>query len=499
MLQTALDWMVQTKPGSTEIWIGSDLQESNWDSKSDRWAGLAAGFSALPQRVRTRLLALNNEPPLNHSIAVVDAARRQTGSRTELELVMDIERSSGSAATLPLTINLDGVATQVELRMDGPTLRYRHKVSVDNKPLGGWGYVELPADANLRDNRSYFVYAGPATMRAAVVATDPLVARLLQVATAPDPKNTNHVCEILGANAFDTANLENYSMILWQAPLPQGATASRLRAFAESGGVLVFFPPGDAGQFGDLGWGEVQNATPEKPFRVTRWEERDGPLAKTEEGLSLPIAELSIARRQAISGAAAALASFDDGAAFLARQAIGKGQILFCATQPSRDWSQLDEGVVLVPMLQRLLDMGGRRFAAPVSVECGEWEPDENDRWTSVDSSEPKNILFQSGVYRAGGKLVAVNRPARENDREMVDPAKAKTLLGSVPIYLFDEKQSGSARVQAELWRLFLIVMALCLVIEGILILPEKLDRKIEITPPAPEVPTERRPAEVAV
>jgi hypothetical protein len=192
------------------------------------------------------------------------------------------------------------------------------------------------------------------------------------------------------------------------------------------------------------------------------------------------MAELEVVRRQVIAGGGTPLASFEDGTAFITRHTAGKGQVLFCATQPVKDWSDLDEGIVLVPMLQRLLDFAGRRFAAPVSVECGEWEPDANERWTTVDSSGSKNVSTQSGVYRSGTKMVAVNRPAREDDRELVDATRAKALLGPVPIYMFDERQSGSARVQSELWRLFLIIMALCLVVEGFLILPEKMGRRRE-------------------
>jgi hypothetical protein len=501
MLQSALDWMVQTKPGSAEIWIASDLQESNWDSNSDRWSGLASGFAALPQRVRTRLLALNSEPAANHSVKVIEAVRRQTGARAELELVLDIERSSASPVTLPLTVNLDGVATQVELRMDGPTLRYRYKATLggansQGPSSGGWGFVALPSDANERDNRSYFVYSGATTLRSAVVASEPLTARLLQLATAPDPRNTNQVCEILGANATESTNFEKYAMVLWQGPLPKDAAGARLRSFVEAGGVVVFFPPGSTeatpsdaaggvkppgSEFAEYTWSDVQNAPADKPFRVTSWDERDGPFAKTEEGLSLPLADLAIIRRQTITNPGTSLATFEDGTPFLTRHTLGRGQIFFCATQPTREWSNLEEGVVLVPMLQRLVEAAARRFAAPAFVECGEWEPDENDRWTAIDSSASKNVLIESGVYRSGPKMIAVNRPVREDVPDLVDTTRAKGLLGSVPIYMFDERQSGAARVQAELWRLFLVLMALCLVVEGILILPEKMGREPRI------------------
>lgn len=492
MLQSALDWLTQTKPGSAEIWVASDLQESNWDSTSERWSGLASGLAALPQRVRLRLLALNSEPALNNSVVILDALARHGSQRSELEIVLEVARSSSSPSTLPLTINVDGSLSQVDLRFDGPTLRYRHKVPLNTRNAGGWGYVELPADSNLRDNRSYFVYRPPTALRAAVVASDPAAGKLLQLAAAPDPSNTNQICDLLETNAVESANLDNYALILWQAPLPQGAAAARLRAFTEGGGALSVFPSGEPSQFGDIGFGEVQSTAVEKPFKISRWEERDGPLASTAEGLSLPVGEVQVLRRQQIVGDATILASFEDGAPFLTRRFVGKGQVLFCATQAGKEWSDFYEGVVLVPMLQRLMESGGRRFAMAASVECGDWQPAENERWTSVDSNSAKDISTQSGVYRAGTQLIAVNRPAREDDWNVVDPSRAKALLGQVPVHLFEEKESGAARIQAELWRLFLVIMALCLIVEAILILPEKPEKVREFETPAP--PRERVP-----
>lgn len=92
--------------------------------------------------------------------------------------------------------------------------------------------------------------------------------------------------------------------------------------------MLIFFPPADAGKFETAGWGELQTAPADQPFQISKWEETDGPLAKTEEGLALPLAELVVQKRQAIIGEKTALATFGDGSAFLTRRAAGQGQIL---------------------------------------------------------------------------------------------------------------------------------------------------------------------------
>src|SRR4030095_14045841 len=103
------------------------------------------------------------------------------------------------------------------------------------------------------------------------------------------------------------------------------------------------------------GWGEVQAAEAERNYRILRWVEDEGPLAKTDEGLSLPLREVTFQRRQMIVGPKNVLAAFEDGAPFLARQTLGRGEIFFCASLPKKEWSSLSEGPVLVPMMQRLL------------------------------------------------------------------------------------------------------------------------------------------------
>lgn len=483
LLQIALDWFAQNRPGSGEIWIASDLQRANWRPESDRWPALAAGLVALPQRVRIRLLALNKEPEANASVAILEVNRRQRAGQAALEIILDLERNATGAATLPVAITVDGARSQVELKMDGQSLRYRHTVPLAGRDAEGWGFVELPADANLVDNKSFFVYGAPPVLRSAVVATDAPSRRFLQLAAAPDPKNINQICEVIAPAAVESANWGDYAMVVWQGAPPAGPVAARLQAFAEAGGMLIFFPPADAGKFETAGWGELQTAPADQPFQISKWEETDGPLAKTEEGLALPLAELVVQKRQAIIGEKTALATFGDGSAFLTRRAAGQGQILFCASLPNAEWSDLNDGAVLVPMLQRLLQDGGRRFARAGFLECGDTVTLGGERWTPVDTTAPKEIRLRAGVYRGGGRLVAVNRPAREDDREILEAAKAKALFGALPVQLFEEQRSGEGRAQSELWRLFLFGVAVFLIVEAVLILPGREERTDLKTP----------------
>jgi len=220
---------------------------------------------------------------------------------------------------------------------------------------------------------------------------------------------------------------------------------------------------------------DAQPAPADKPFKVAKWEQQEGPLAKTDEGLSLPLADLDIPRRQPITGEPTALASFADGSPLLTRRALGKGQFFFCATVPHDDWSTLGDGPVLVPMLQRLLQTGARRLNQETMVACGELSAlDRAKQWTSADGSTGKNIALNAGIYRAGERLLAVNRPSAEDDRAVLEPAAAKQLLGTLPLQLLQERTARSDALQGEIWRIFLLGMLAFLFLEAWLVLPNK-------------------------
>ena len=89
---------------------------------------------------------------------------------------------------------------------------------------------------------------------------------------------------------------------MWQGPFPNEATADKIRSFVQEGGAVVFFPPGiaDAQHFNGVAWSEVQSAEADKSFRVLRWDEDQGPLAKTDEGISLPLTQVLFQRRQPV-------------------------------------------------------------------------------------------------------------------------------------------------------------------------------------------------------
>lgn len=478
LLQLAHNWLVENRAGAAELWLASDLQHSNWLPDDERWKTVTAQLGKLPQGIRVRLLAFDDDREPNTSATLAEVFRRARPDGAELNLALDLARNApaGSApARFPLALTLNGVKSQTELDMDGAALRWRHKVDLGAAKGLGWGALELPADANARDNAAYFVFGSDSALRATVVSDQPALIRNAQLA-ALSPA-TRQPAEVLTPAAFAERTGSDATLLIWHAPLPDAAGEKRLRGFIEEGGAVLFLPPGrtDTGKFLGFGWADAQPAPADKPFKVAKWEQQEGPLAKTDEGLSLPLADLDITRRQPITGEPTALASFADGSPLLTRRALGKGQFFFCATVPHDDWSTLGDGPVLVPMLQRLLQTGARRLNQETMVAAGELSAiDRAKQWTSADGSTGKNILLNAGVYRAGERLLAVNRPSAEDDRSLLEPAAAKNLLGPLPLQLLQERTARSDALQGEIWRLFLIGMLLFLFFEAWLVLPNK-------------------------
>ena len=476
LLQTAHQWLVENRAGTAEIWIASDLQRGDWHPGDDRWQSAVTQLAALPQRVRVRLLALNQTTDANASASLAESLFKSAPT-PELHLALDLRRALANPSQMPLTLNLNGAATQQELALEGATVRWRQRIALGEAQKSGWGSAVLPADANPRDNTAFFVYGGDTAPRTLVISADADAGAVRMIRLAGISSADGKPADLIAPAELANASFANYSLIAWQGALPDSSFAQRLQSFVEEGGVVLFLPDGEASEsrFAGVGWGELQKAAAETPFRMKSWEESDGPLAKTDEGLSLPVDELAATQRRVIAGEVAKLAVFADGGVLLARQTLGRGAVYFCATLPRNDWSNLGDGPVLVPMTQRLMLAGARRLNQESALVCGELGAADRQRgWTSVDASG-KDIRVSAGVYRSGDRLVAVNRPPGEDEPGRLDAAEAKALFGVLPLQMLEERRGGLGEaLQGEVWRLFVFGMLAFLLVESFLILPAK-------------------------
>ncbi len=274
---------------------------------------------------------------------------------------------------------------------------------------------------------------------------------------------------------------------------------------------MVCFPGNDKGgeTFNGIKWGPVARAqkggkefenwqalvaAEEKNdhlgFVIDNWNDNEGPFKRTEEGLYLPVGELRInMRRPILHDEGTVLANLSNGDAMVLRKNIEKGQLIVFGTQPTDQWSSLTEGIVLVPMLQRLFihgeAMSSGRFAQGRILAVGDDRSRKGERWVSMDTEEGSGKEFneQAGIFRLheSNRVVAMNRPAREDAVVPLDTSKVKGLFGEVSVFMTEERLDGAVDDPEEIWKWFLAAMALALLIEGFLILPKSTDERVEI------------------
>ena len=472
MLQSALDWLVDNQAGIAEIWIASDLQATNWLPDDSRWESLMESFNSLKQKVRIRMLATTQDSPMNASISVSQLARIKSNEIGEVRLAVDIKRTKINNDTEPIKQTINGVTTEIEAKVNGQATRWRHRIEVDEQS-GGWGKLELSPDGNPQDNITYYRYDDDFSMEGLVISESKL-SPLWQAAASTVNISARKPAKILAPNEFSKSDLRDSTLVIWHAPLPQGDTSIALREFINEGGRLVFFPTGEATtvRFVGLGWGEKQT-TEKDPFKIGRWDEDQGPLANTDEGLLLPLNQLTVKQRQKIVGEAAILAAFNDGQAFLARQTIGQGEVYFCSILPLLTWSNLGDGMVIVPMIQRLLAAGSSRFQRNFIIETGRASAgDMQLEWTSAETGQRGNLQTEAGVYRSGDRWLVVNRPENENEFKRVEDEKVSALFSGLTFRLF-QAQRDNTSLQSEIWDKFLILMLIALLIEAWLICPK--------------------------
>jgi hypothetical protein len=419
-----------------------------------------------------------------------------------------------------VTIEIGGVATTVEMELDGP----ESVLAEQAVPLAsfegpvGWGTVSIPADANAADNEFFFTFAEPPPRRTIVVADDAAAARLLAlVAEIPPDRLQEATVDVVAPEAAATAAWDEAAALLWQAPLPSGPAAAAVEAFVARGGQVVFFPPAvpDSTSFAGLQWTEWTDHP--EPVVPATWRTDQDVLANTLSGAALPVGELAIRRSCGLAGAAGngpaaatdragsdslPLAMLPGGGMLLARSvaadlrgipeagsrgiltagsrgiltAGSRGGVLFCATTPlARDSSLASEGVVLYSLVQRSIDRGLEVLSRARLVEAGgpDAPPATAGRIAGSGVGEPAE---QAGVYAVADGLVAVNRPAAEDAAAIEPDDRVDELFGGLSFARISGTAGSTDSLVQEIWRAFLIAMVLALIAEGLLSLPHRRD-----------------------
>ena len=211
----------------------------------------------------------------------------------------------------------------------------------------------------------------------------------------------------------------------------------------------------------------------------------------------MPVAELSLFRTRLFSGETQSLLKLESGESVFSRvipdappggeesaaAASARGLYVW-GTLPRTDHSSLaTEGVVFFVMTHRALEEGANAVSRAQAREAGSAALSGVSKTESLSlGRDTDNLLppgLAAGAYASGSgeedrRLIALNRPATEDDNRVLNPEALETLLAGVDYRQINDEVGSGSSLASEVWRAFLIAMALALIAEAALCLPPK-------------------------
>jgi hypothetical protein len=484
LMQSALDYITTNKTGRTDVWLMSDLQRSDWDAASGRWATLRSAFATL-QGVRFHILTYPQAPADDLGVTVEKVTRRVTSEKAELLLDLRVTRNveHPQPIEVPLRFIVNGASTTVKVTLKENQLAMQaHSIPIDKSLTRGWGRVELPVDSFAANNVFYFVFDEAPVLRSVIVTDDQAEALPLKaLLSAPADPTRQYAASVLPIRRAAEIPWDEASLIVWQAPLPAetDAIARQMEGFVAAGRTLIFLPPETPDNNALFGLHWTGWAPTGQTQTVETWRNDADLLANTRDGAALPVGNLEIVRHCNIAGEGVPLAALAGHEPLLMRatQAQG-GRVYFLGTLTGPSASSLArDGVVLFAALHRGLGEGAKtigkaqqRYASAAALG-----PDVTQWHSAVmlsDSPVGASLALHSGVVASEDKLVALNRPPGEDVAETLSTSALNELFTGLDFRVLTDSLEAGRSLTSEIWRTFLLAMAVALVLEALLCMP---------------------------
>jgi hypothetical protein len=215
---------------------------------------------------------------------------------------------------------------------------------------------------------------------------------------------------------------------------------------------------------------------------ISYWNNRSGLLAKTRNGAALPVDALRVYRHCAAEGELQVLAKLKDETPILSQCNNDTGNIYFLSTWPTATHSNLGrEGVTLFAMVHRMIAAGAESLGAAKQFEAGTTPAQLANELTCLTADNENDSLrlaennsLRAGIYGDDKQLVALNRCTVEDRNELMDRAELDELFSGLDYHVVDEQLTNNASLASEIWKLFIVLAGLALLVEAILCLPPK-------------------------
>lgn len=456
-LSKALDWLEKSGVGTAEILLASDMQISNWnlDRNSEVMEKINRILVQKKDLWKLNLLNLDDAPPYNLSMTL-DRVNRMPG---RVEPVVNLNKSGQGNERLRLSVNTNGSPGNIDLELTSPSMLWRPTFDLENEPEEGWISILGPDDFCQPDNACYLAYGVTTPPQVAVRAYNPRANLVLRSASQSE---LGKIADSLPLKALEEKQLLLRKVLIHQGKFEEG-DEEILKNFALNGATIVLFPPESAysSPSGFLSWGALEKGAKDEYFEISGWRKDSGLLANSSDGNRLPVDRLNIKVRR-IPAQGEPLAYYSDGKPFLTSMTVGKGVVYAFSTLPVKSWSELDNGYVLVPALQRLIEETASSNSFAQSWACGGRETKEAELFESIGGETDRVPSLHAGIYKIDGRLTAVNRPQEENERRFHQNDEIMGKLPGVSPRIVADESSSDSTDRSEIWSFFLL---LCLVL----------------------------------
>lgn len=520
LLSAGIEYLLTDESGRTDIWLASDLRQSDWNPSSGQWQTIRSEL-APRDTVRLFLLTFPESAEGNLSVSVDQVRRLETpeGPRLVMDLYLRKSFAAEAAAsgggepgatdfgsdssevTVPVEITINGTRTVEEMSFAGTELnQLGYSLPLGPGDSRGWGRISLPADDNPSDNDAFLVFDDPAVRRTIIYGDeDASTTAIRTAAEAPNDPSLAYEAEVFPAAEIAQIPWEETALLFWQAaiPEPESPEAALLRQHVENGRTLVLLPPEDDGGAELYGfrwqeWSSRQDAEGgAESFEVNWWRTESDLLADTRGGSPLPAGDLAFYRVRNFAGETQPLLRLESGAPVVTRLVSETpGAVYAWATLPGTEFSSLaTEGIVFFAMVHRALDAGAGSIARARLTTTGPDALPDSDSMQTLATAAGEEALpepglvpaaFEWGLEEDSKRLLAVNRPVSEDaPATLAEDSLAGLLEGVNYRQIRDEVDSGDS-LASEVWRAFLVGMALALLAEALLCLPPPPEKEGE-------------------
>ena len=244
---SALEYADKSGNLNREVYVISDFSEYGWNNLSGE------GFTVPPEGTRLYLVPIVDPDPDNVKVSGIDFGRQliypDRPVEVGVQLTNDSKRVSGILTSLFVDeIRVSQADCDIDAYSDGQ-LSFRHTFEEHGLHHG---FVELPDDAILTDNRNYFSLSIPRRINVLIVGESERDNLYLKMAVRPRVDTPTQIeLKSIGLASLSGEDLFRYDCIVLSGmDYMSEAAFSAIDNFTSSGGgLLIFVPPSADSRF----------------------------------------------------------------------------------------------------------------------------------------------------------------------------------------------------------------------------------------------------------